>query len=172
MLDIFDAIEKNESLFHFHENPNPECPVGKTIHAVLDKRLLSIQEAMHDQMKYISLQDLIDDMKCSVYLEKLSDAAFEKQILKGIGSASRTVGKLIGNIPVVKNGPVDEFLQDKGIRLRQSADSMEKDIVEAFAEISNPETSVFLEKMQDMIRIYNHTKEIYFDQKQIYLITD
>lgn len=110
--------------------------------------------------------------KCSVYLEKLSDAAFEKQILKGIGSASRTVGKLIGSIPVVKNGPVDEFLQDKGIRLRQSADSMEKDIVEAFAEISNPETSVFLEKMQDMIRIYNHTKEIYFDQKQIYLITE
>lgn len=62
LLDIFDAVEKDESLFHFHENPNPECPVGKTVHAVLDKRLLSIQEAMHDQMKSISLQDLIDDM--------------------------------------------------------------------------------------------------------------
>ena len=62
LLDIFDAVEKDESLFHFHENPNPECPVGKTVHAVLDKRLFSIQEAMHDQMKSISLQDLIDDM--------------------------------------------------------------------------------------------------------------
>lgn len=34
LLDIFDAVEKDESLFHFHENPNPECPVGKTVHAV------------------------------------------------------------------------------------------------------------------------------------------
>lgn len=63
LLDIFDAVEKDEPLFHFHENPNPECPVGKTVHAVLDKRLLSMQEAMRDQMKSVSLQDLIQDMR-------------------------------------------------------------------------------------------------------------
>lgn len=62
LLDIFDAVEKEEELFHFHENPNPECPVGKNVHAVLDSRLLSIQEAMQDQMKSVTLQDLIDDM--------------------------------------------------------------------------------------------------------------
>ena len=32
LLDIFDAVEKEEVLFHFHENPNPECPVGKNVH--------------------------------------------------------------------------------------------------------------------------------------------
>ncbi len=62
LMDIFDAVEKKEALFHFHENPNPECPVGKNVHAVLDNKLLSIQEAMFEQMNSITLQDLIDDM--------------------------------------------------------------------------------------------------------------
>ena len=62
LMDIFEAVEKEEELFHFHENPNSECPVGKNVHAVLDKRLLSIQEAMKQEMKSITLQSLIDDM--------------------------------------------------------------------------------------------------------------
>lgn len=62
LLDIFDAVEKEEALFHFHENPNPECPVGKNVHAVLDNKLFAIREAMREKMKSIALQDLIDDM--------------------------------------------------------------------------------------------------------------
>ena len=61
-MDIFNAVEKKEALFHFHENPNPECPVGKNVHAVLDCRLAAIQETMQRQMKSITLQDLINDM--------------------------------------------------------------------------------------------------------------
>mgnify|MGYP006936157822 FL=1 len=35
LLDIFNAVEPLEDgqLFHFHENPNTECPVGRNIHA-------------------------------------------------------------------------------------------------------------------------------------------
>lgn len=32
--------------------------------------------------------------------------------------------------------------------------------------------SVFTEKMRDLILIYNHTAEICFDDKQIYLIAE
>ena len=49
---------------------------------------------------------------------------------------------------------------------------MERNVVKAFAEISNPGTVVFTEKMRDMILIYNHTAEICFDDKQIYLIAE
>lgn len=62
LLDIFDAVEKEEALFHFHENPNPECPVGKNVHAVLDSKLFAIQEVMREKMKSVTLQDLIDDL--------------------------------------------------------------------------------------------------------------
>ena len=35
LLDIYQAVECVEDgrLFHFHENPNPLCPVGKNIHS-------------------------------------------------------------------------------------------------------------------------------------------
>ena len=62
LMDIFDAVEKEEALFHFHENPNPECPVGKNVHAVLDNKLFAIQEAMREKMEAITLQNLLDDM--------------------------------------------------------------------------------------------------------------
>lgn len=93
-------------------------------------------------------------------------------VLKGIGSASNAVGRLIGSIPKIKDGQVDEFLQDSGERLKNNAVGMERNVVKAFAEISNPGTGVFTEKMRDLILIYNHTAEICFDDKQIYLIAE
>ena len=62
LMDVFDAVEKDEALFHFHENPNPECPVGKRVHAVLDGKLSAIQEAMRKQMASVTLQDLLEDL--------------------------------------------------------------------------------------------------------------
>lgn len=59
-----DCIEDN-TLFHFHENPSPDCPVGKNIHRVLDDKLLRIQEAMERELKSITLADLNSDLeKC------------------------------------------------------------------------------------------------------------
>ena len=45
LLDVYNAVEciDNGNLFHFHENPNSRCPVGRNIHAVLDRRLDNIQ---------------------------------------------------------------------------------------------------------------------------------
>lgn len=57
-----DCIEEN-TLFHFHENPNMECPVGKNIHRVLDDKLLRIQAAMERELKSITLADLNADLE-------------------------------------------------------------------------------------------------------------
>ena len=50
-LDIYRAVECVEGgeLFHFHDNPNPNCPVGKNIHKILDEKLQRGQEAMERQ---------------------------------------------------------------------------------------------------------------------------
>ena len=58
--DVYEAIEpvENGDLFHFHERPNPEGPVGRNIHALLDDRLKAIQRAMEDEMKRYTLLDL------------------------------------------------------------------------------------------------------------------
>lgn len=64
-----DCIEEN-MLFHFHENPSLNCPVGKNIHNVLDDKLIRIQAAMEQELKSITLADMNADLK--KYLEKKS----------------------------------------------------------------------------------------------------
>lgn len=108
--------------------------------------------------------------QCSFYLENLSVSSVETNLLKGIGTASKAVGKFIDSIPKVRDGQVDEFLQESGAKLQTNAAKIERKVVEAFAEINNPGLWVFVEKLEDMIQIYNHTERICFDDKQIYLI--
>ena len=62
LLDVFQAVEEQQELFHFHENPNAQCPVGGNIHAVLDDRLQSVATAMKQQLASMSLQAIIDDL--------------------------------------------------------------------------------------------------------------
>ena len=70
-LDIYYAVDcvDNGELFHFHENPNTKCPVGRNIHNVLDEKLNRIQQAMEDEMKKITLQDVIEDTGEYISLE-------------------------------------------------------------------------------------------------------
>lgn len=110
--------------------------------------------------------------KSSLYLEKLGRSAVEANVLKGIGTAGKAVGKFIGSIPLVKEGPVDEFLQDGGANLKKNAIGMEKQAVHQFAALNNSGTYIFVNKMEDMIQIYNHTERICFDDKQIYLVAN
>lgn len=62
MFDVFEAVETDEDLFHFHENPNPECQVGRNIHALLDDKLEAIKHAMENSMRSVTLQSLLDQI--------------------------------------------------------------------------------------------------------------
>lgn len=63
--DIYKAVDlvNEEGIFNFHENPNPECPIGRNIHKVLDDRLLRIQERMENEMKGMTVADVASDIK-------------------------------------------------------------------------------------------------------------
>ena len=65
LLDIYNAVEcvENGELFHFHENPSRDCPVGRNIHRVLDPKLDRIQAAMENEMQMITVADVINDTK-------------------------------------------------------------------------------------------------------------
>jgi DNA-binding IscR family transcriptional regulator len=62
--DVYEAVGaiENGDLFHFHESPNPKCPVGRNIHALLDGKLKAIQNAMEDEMRRYTLLDLRNGM--------------------------------------------------------------------------------------------------------------
>ena len=50
-------------LFHFHENPNPECPVGRNIHKAMDSKLERVQQRMEDEMREITLANVMTDIQ-------------------------------------------------------------------------------------------------------------
>ena len=110
--------------------------------------------------------------ECSEYLEKLAGSALDKNLLKGVGTTGKAVGRLIGEIPLVKNGPVDEALQNGGKRLEESAENMETGIIREFSRLSDPGTRMFIARMEDLMLIYNHTKELCFNDKKIVLVAE
>lgn len=63
LLDIYKAVIKDEgSVFSFHENPNPACPVGRKIHKILDVHLDAAQSAFGKKLKSVSLNVLIKEV--------------------------------------------------------------------------------------------------------------
>ena len=66
-LDIYQAVETGSegTLFNFHENPNPQCPVGRNLHRALDSQLSEVQKDFE--------RDLAGRTVASVY-DKVVDA--------------------------------------------------------------------------------------------------
>ncbi len=71
MLDVFQAVEplEEDQLFHFHENPNTNCPVGRNIHKGLDDKLNHVQHAMEEEMKKTSIADIVRDTEAAIAAE-------------------------------------------------------------------------------------------------------
>ena len=66
--DIYKAVDSvtDSGLFHFHENPNPECPIGRNIHKAMDSKLERVQKCMEDEMKKITLADVMTDIQSEI----------------------------------------------------------------------------------------------------------
>ena len=107
---------------------------------------------------------------CSKYLEKLSNDSVKTNLLKGAGVASNAVGKLMGVIPLVKDTKADKALIEMGESMSGDAKEISKEIVQSFEEVRESGEKGIVNKLVDMNRIYNHTKEICFDKDNLYLL--
>jgi DNA-binding IscR family transcriptional regulator len=65
LYDIYKAVDcvDDEGLFHFHENPNAECPVGRNIHKAMDDRLQTAQAALENELKSTTLAQVVADTR-------------------------------------------------------------------------------------------------------------
>lgn len=61
LLDIYRAVDVVDvgELFQFQESPNPNCPIGSNIQAVLELILLRAQEAMEKVLADVTLEELV-----------------------------------------------------------------------------------------------------------------
>lgn len=64
LLEVFRSVEvvEEDKLFHLHENPNPDCPIGANIQAVLELILVQAQEAMEQVLANITLEQVITSL--------------------------------------------------------------------------------------------------------------
>ena len=70
--DIYKAVgsvKEEEGLFHFHEQPNPDCPVGRNIHKALDGRLSEVQTALEEKLRQITLAQVVQDTRTEIQKE-------------------------------------------------------------------------------------------------------
>lgn len=74
-LDIYKAVETNseEVLFRFHENPNPLCPIGRTIHKSLDGALEEIQKNFEVELSKWTLADVYENSLEELRKEKKNE---------------------------------------------------------------------------------------------------
>ena len=73
LFDVYKAVgsvDSERGLFHFHEQPNPECPVGRNIHKVLDLHLADAQRAMEERLKSTTLAEILKDTKQAIEKEQ------------------------------------------------------------------------------------------------------
>ena len=65
LYDVYKAVDciDEKGLFHFHENPNALCPVGRNIHKVMDGRLQTAQSALENELKAVTLAQVTEDTK-------------------------------------------------------------------------------------------------------------
>ena len=63
--DVYKAVDcvDDEGLFHFHENPNINCPVGKNIHIAMDEKLQKVQSVMENELSRITMADVVADVR-------------------------------------------------------------------------------------------------------------
>ena len=64
LLDVYRAVDcVTNELFSFHANPNPACPVGSNVHAVVDSELIAAQNALESRLAQTTLADLCNRLE-------------------------------------------------------------------------------------------------------------
>ena len=65
LYDIYKAVDcvDDEGLFHFHENPNANCPVGRNLHKSMGGRLEAAQTALGNELKSTTLAQVVADTR-------------------------------------------------------------------------------------------------------------
>lgn len=63
--DVYKAVDcvDDDGLFHFHENPNINCPVGRNIHIAMDEKLQRVQNIMENELSRITMADVVADVR-------------------------------------------------------------------------------------------------------------
>ncbi|WP_342431782.1 Rrf2 family transcriptional regulator [Neobacillus sp. FSL H8-0543] len=64
LFDVYKAVNvvQEKELFTVHDNPNPECPVGRNIQNTIEPLFTTAQLAMEKVLRSLTLEDVVKDI--------------------------------------------------------------------------------------------------------------
>lgn len=64
LLDVYRAVNvvQEKELFSIHENPNPDCPVGRNIQKTIEPLFIIAQTALEKALGNITIEDVLKDI--------------------------------------------------------------------------------------------------------------
>ncbi|MBS3681284.1 Rrf2 family transcriptional regulator [Ornithinibacillus massiliensis] len=65
LLDVYKAVNvvKDNELFSIHENPNPDCSVGRNIQNIIEPHFISAQTALEKTLENVTIENVVNDVK-------------------------------------------------------------------------------------------------------------
>lgn len=107
---------------------------------------------------------------CYNQLEGFSQGSVQSFLTKKLADVSKGAGGLIAKIPVVSKGPVDEALVSAGEKLEKVHTKKIQDTMNILVTSALKCSSLFVENIEEVNRIYNQPQEILFDAENIYFL--
>ena len=135
--------------------------LGNFKQAYLDQVAAKVQEYnQHYQIQFSECRDMI---------KRYSSESVETKVLAGIGNAGKALGKFIGSVPFLSQGPVDEWLLDNGEALLKGNDEKAQKVAALFSAEEKIGSEVFEDSIRKVAVISNQTMDVLFDGEALYL---
>ena len=106
---------------------------------------------------------------CCDRIAGIAAASVESKAVLRFAGAQKAVGGLIGKIPGIRRGQLDEGLQAAGERLEGLEERRAEAILESFRIHSESGAQLFLEKLTALDKLFNDETEYVIDGENLYI---
>ena len=107
--------------------------------------------------------------ECCDRIAGIASASVESKAVLRFAGAQKAVGGLIGKIPGIRRGQLDEGLQAAGERLEGLEEQRTAAILESFRIHSESGAQLFLEKLTALDKLFNDETEYVIDGENLYI---
>lgn len=107
---------------------------------------------------------------CHAQLEKYQKTSLETQIIGGIGSAARSVGRALESVPVLKRSTLNETLANAGDALDNRSREMLLKALDEFETIEDIGIHTFMENVETVDLMHNCPDGMMTDGEDLYIL--
>lgn len=132
-----------------------------------DATLKAVSEKLQTYgQRYTQLYD-----RCRAQLEGYQKSAVDVWLRDGLGNVARTVGKALSNVPILRDGSVDEALTQAGDQLKQLNKNDLSACLQALDPLHDHRMATFAENIATLEHLCNDENALLTDGTFLYLHT-